>query len=114
MIGGARGSPYASSCQLAEVFSSVLLAKCAADPKHLSPAYYTSIDAVSAKNVLVGSQHYISFHGYPPLTAHFCDINGDFQLKLLLAYLGTGETCLDAFWHKMSILARYITCDRRM
>jgi hypothetical protein len=75
-------------------FSGDLLSKCTADPERSSPTYYTSIDAVSAKNVpfegLIDMSHPIG--ELSPKTPHFRDVNGDFQLKRLRAYLGSEVT----------------------
>jgi hypothetical protein len=65
-----------------------------ADPERWSPTYYTSIDAVSAKDVpfggLINTSHPIG--ELSPKNPHFGDVKGDFQLKRLRAYLDTGET----------------------
>jgi hypothetical protein len=65
-----------------------------ADPERSRPTYYTSIDAVSAKDVPLGvsSIRLIPWGRYTLKTPHFGDSNGDFQLKHLRAYLGTEET----------------------
>ena len=79
-------------------FPGDLLGKRTADPERSSPTYYTSIDAVSAKDVPFGGfidmSHPIG--QLSPKTPHFRDVNGDFQLKCLRAYLSIGETYHDA------------------
>jgi hypothetical protein len=57
------------------------------DPKHASPTYYMSIDAVLAKDVLFAVSSI--FHGriISKRTSHFGEFNLDFQLKRLQAYL---------------------------
>jgi hypothetical protein len=79
-------------------FSGDLLGKRTADPARSSPTYYTSIDAVPAKDVpfrrLIDTSHPMG--DLSPKTPHFGAVNGDSQLKCLRAYLGTGETYDDA------------------
>jgi hypothetical protein len=79
-------------------FSGDFSGKRTADPERSSPTYYTSIDAVPAKEVPFGvsSIRLIPWGSYPPKTPHFGAVNGDSQLKRLRAYLGTGETYHDA------------------
>jgi hypothetical protein len=78
-------------------FSGDISGKRTADPERSSPIYYTSIDAVSAKDVpfgeLIDTSHPIG--EVSPKTPHFWDVNGDFQLKRLRAYLGSEETYHD-------------------
>jgi hypothetical protein len=69
-------------------FSGVFFAQRTADPELLY-IYHRGFDQGCAFG---GSQRYISSHGeLPPKTPHFRDVNGDFQLKCLQAYLGTEE-----------------------
>jgi hypothetical protein len=79
-------------------FSGDLLGKPTADPERSSPTYYTSIDAVPAKEVpfggLIDTSHPMG--ELSPKTPHFWTPNGDSQLKRLRAYLGPGETYHDA------------------
>ena len=104
MIGGGSRFPIWVKLSTGGVFSGVLFSKRTADPKRLSPIYYTSIDAVSAKDVPLGSHRYISSHGeLSPKTPHFGVFNGDFQHKGLRAYLGKEETYHDALRLKMRI-----------
>ena len=70
------------------VFSGVLLGKRTADPEHSSPTYHISIDAVSAKDVPLGSHWYISSRGelpQQPLSFRTSMGYGDFLLKRLRA-----------------------------
>ena len=93
MIGGGSRFPIWVKLSTGGVFSGVLFSKRTADPKRLSPIYYTSIDAVSAKDVPLGSHRYILPVGMlPPKIPSFRDVNGDFQLKRLCVYLDTEET----------------------
>jgi hypothetical protein len=75
-------------------FSGGFSGKPTSDPERSSPTYYTSIDAVSAKDVpsggLINTSHPTG--ELSPKTPHFGAVNGDFQLKRLRAYLDTGET----------------------
>jgi hypothetical protein len=80
-------------------FSGDFSCKRTADPEHSSPTYYTSIDAVPAKNVPFGG---LTDTSHPvgelsPKNPHFMDVNGDSQLKRLQAYLCTGESYHDAW-----------------
>jgi hypothetical protein len=79
-------------------FSGDFSGKRTADPERSSPTYYTSIDAVSAKDVpfwgLTDMSHPMG--SYPPKIPHFGDVNGDFQLKRFRAYLDKAETYHDA------------------
>jgi hypothetical protein len=80
------------------VFFGDLLGKRTADPERSSPTYYTSIDAVFAKDVLLGvsSIRLTSWGSYLRKTLYSGDVNGDSQLKRLRAYIGTGRTYDDA------------------
>jgi hypothetical protein len=75
-------------------FPRCFFGKRTADPERSRLIYYTSIDAVSAKDVPLGdlivTSHPIG--SYPTKNPHFGDVNGDFQLKRLRAYLRTEET----------------------
>jgi hypothetical protein len=78
-----------------DFFSGDLLGKRTADPARSSPTiptYYTSIDAVPAKDVPFGGLIDTSdpMGSYPRKTPHFGAVNGDSQLKRLRAYLNTG------------------------
>jgi hypothetical protein len=88
--GGGRGSPHRWNVRLAEFFSGDFSGKPTADPERSRPTYYTSIDAVSAKEVRFGGLKYTSHpvEELSPKTHHFGAVNGDSQLKRLRAYLG--------------------------
>jgi hypothetical protein len=79
-------------------FSGDLLGKRTADPERSSPTYYTSIDAVSANDVLfwglIDTSHPMG--SYPRKTPQVGVVNADSQLQRLWAYFGTGETHDDA------------------
>jgi hypothetical protein len=79
-------------------FSGDFSGKRTADPERSSPTYYTSIDAVPAKEVPFGGliDTSDSMGSYPQKTPHFGAVNGDSQFKRLWAYLGPGETYHDA------------------
>ena len=79
-------------------FSGGLLGKRTADPERSSTTYYTSVDAVSAKDVPLGGPIDTSHpvRELSPKTPHFWDSNGDFQHKRLRAYLGKENTYHDA------------------
>jgi hypothetical protein len=78
-------------------FSGVSSGKRTADPERSSPTYYTSIDAVSAKDVTLAGliDTYHSIGELSPKNPSFWDVSEDFQLKRLRAYLGIEETMLD-------------------
>jgi hypothetical protein len=73
-------------------FSVTSRAKLTADPERSIPTYYTSFEAVSAKDVSLESLIDIS-HPMAELSKkpHFGNDIGDFQLKRLETYLGTAE-----------------------
>jgi hypothetical protein len=95
MIGRGVAAPHKGEVYgWRSLFSDDLLSQPAANTERSSPTYYTSIDTVSAKDVpfggLIDTSHPIG--ELSPKTPHFRAVNGDFQLKRLWAYLGTGET----------------------
>jgi hypothetical protein len=69
-------------------FSGDFSGKPTADPERSSPTYYTSIDAVPAKEVSFGGL-IDTYHPMEELSPHFGAVNGDSQLKRLRAYLCT-------------------------
>jgi hypothetical protein len=98
MIGRGVALPIRVKLSTGGVFSGDLSGKRTADPGRTRPTYHTSIDAVSVKDVplggLIDTSHPLG--KLSPLTLHFGDVNGDFQLKRLRAYLGTEATYHDA------------------
>jgi hypothetical protein len=73
-------------------FLDVFSRKRTIDRERLSPTYYTSIDAVSAKDVPSGISLICLIGELSPKNPSFWRLNGEFQLKRLRAYLGTEET----------------------
>jgi hypothetical protein len=91
MIGRGVTAPHIGEIYGSGSFSGAFSGKRTADPERSSPTYYTSIDAVSAKDVPFGGFIDTS---YPmgelsPKTPRFGAVNGQSQLKRLRAYLGT-------------------------
>ena len=94
MIGWGVAAPHIGEIvDWRSFFSGVLLGKRTVDPEPTSTTYYTSIDAVSAKDVPLGG---LIDTSHSPKTPHFGDSNGDFQHKRLRAYLGKENTNHDA------------------
>jgi hypothetical protein len=92
MIGWGIAAPHIGEIYGWRIFSGDFSGKHTADPERSSPSYYTSIDAVSAKEVPFGGLIDMShpMEELSPKTPHFGAVNGDSHLIRLRAYLSTG------------------------
>jgi hypothetical protein len=85
MIGGGRGSIMGEAVDWWRFFPGSRWAKRCPSAR-VRPTHYTSIDAVSAKDVPL--RYTSSRERVIPKTPHFRDVKGDFQLIRLGAYIG--------------------------
>jgi hypothetical protein len=60
---------------------------------------------------LINTSHTMGKGELSSKTPHFGDVNGDFQLERLRAYLSKAETYNNAWWLKMRFSARRTMCN---